>query len=96
MSTWGPGEFLVGVREGGPLYWMHERSGRMRQIVKKFLQNQELTPEELLVIRWYVFQWVDAMPRRPRDYDKILEMDQSTLKSYTYHVLVSEYAFDPF
>ena len=96
MSSWSPEEFLAGVQEGQPLYWMHEQSGRMRQIVKKFLQNQELTPEELLIVRWYVFQWVDAMPRKPRDYDKILKMDQSTLKSYTYHVLVSEYAIDPF
>lgn len=68
--------------EGVPLYWMHEQSGRMKEIVRKFLDNQELNEWELEVFRWYIHQWVRAMPSKPNDYAMILIMSQDDLRKY--------------
>lgn len=77
-----------------PLFWMHEQSGRMRAIVKKFLANTPLTRDELDTMRWYVYQWVDAMPFKPEDYHKIKEMSQAKLKDYIVDTLL-DYGIDP-
>jgi len=79
-----------------PVYWMHEGSGMMARVVKKFLKNEILAPGELTILRWYVYQWVAGMPLKPPDYERILRMDQEELKQYNFEVLVSEYAIDPF
>jgi len=81
---------------GMPLYWQHEVTGRMREIVRKFFENEPLDARELEVLRGYVHQWVVAMPHKPEDYNRILEMSQDELKRYIWEVLVTEYAIDPF
>lgn len=78
-----------------PLYWMHEKSGRMKKIVMKFLKDTPLAAHELRILRWYVYQWVDAMPVKPLDYQRILRMSQEELKRYN-GILVKQYAIDPF
>ena len=69
---------------GMPLYWMHEASGKMKVIVTKYLEKQQMTPREEDVIRWYVFQWVDAMPKKPAGYGKILEISINELREYVW------------
>lgn len=77
-------------------YWMHETSGRMRMIVKKFMENVPLSREELHIMRWYIYQFADAMPSKPEDLEKILEMNQQELKDYKRNVLLGERGIDPF
>lgn len=67
----------------------------MKEIVHKFLENQQLLPEELRILQWYVYQWTVAMPSRPPDLHKILEMPQQALRDYIPHVLVRHYNIDP-
>lgn len=86
------------VATGGVLYWMHEQSGRMREIVKKFLsKDQELTNREIEILKWYIEQWVDAMPHKPPRWRERLAActTKKQLKDYNW-MLVSEYAIDPF
>jgi len=41
-----------------PLFWMHEESGRMKEIVMKFLEEKPLNENELKTFRAYLAQWV--------------------------------------
>ncbi len=77
-----------------PVFHMHEVSGRMTEIVKKFLQNAPLDLDELGNLRWYVHQWVAFMPRKPADFDSILSMNQQELRDYC-NVLL-DWGIDPF
>jgi len=43
-----------------PLYWMHEQSGRMRRIVKDFLNGNPLSQEDFDILKQYVTQWIDG------------------------------------
>lgn len=79
----------------GPKYHMHEDSGRMSRIVYKFLKDIPLNQLELDCLRWYVHQWVRAMPRKPADYETIKIMMQDELKEYCFHTLL-EWGIDPF
>jgi len=83
------------LSQGRPLYWRHEVSGRMAEIVRKFLDRQRLDDYELKIIRWYVFQWVDAMPFKPANYGDILAMSQKELLEYVTGTLL-DYGIDPF
>jgi len=89
-------KFPEGLKQGRPLYWKHELTGKMARIVNKFLHGEKLNSDELTVLRWYVFQWVNAFPFKPEDYRRVLSMSQEEIKSYSFDVLVSEYAIDPF
>ncbi len=79
-----------------PLYWRNEQSGRMAAIVKKFLQREALSPEELHIFKWYIIQWIDHMLYKPADYrDLIPKMSQEQLYQYL-EFLQDKYAIDPF
>lgn len=78
-----------------PVFWMHETTGKMKRIVQKFLSNTPLNAEELGVMRWYVHQWVDALPSKPEDYERIRSMSQQELNSYCFNVLL-DMGIDPF
>lgn len=78
-----------------PLFHMNEVSGKMTEIVRKFLKRQPLTYPELDKLRWYIHQWVDAMPTKPPDYKCILHMSQDELMEYSTHTLL-DWAIDPF
>ena len=77
-----------------PVYWMQEQSGKMKEIVRKFLENEPLNQYELEVLRWYFHQWVEAMPSRPDDYARILIMTQEELRAYNMRLL-NDYGIDP-
>ncbi len=77
------------------LYHMHETTGQMSAIVKKFLDQTTLMPDEIRSLRWYVHQWVAAMPCPPADYDRIKIMSQQELKDYCFNVLLKR-GIDPF
>ena len=96
MSEFDPEVFKWKMRTGRIVYWRHEVSGRMASIVGKFLNDEPMDPYELKVIRWYVWQFVDAMPSKPDDCKRILEMSKEELKRYNWEVLVTKYAIDPF
>jgi hypothetical protein len=84
----------LSFRPGPPVYWLQEQSGKMKQIIQKFLNDQDLNQYELEVLRWYYHQWVAAMPSRPDDYNRILIMSQRELKLYNMKLL-NEYGIDP-
>lgn len=54
----------------------------MKRIVGKYMRKQPLSPDELVVIRCYVYLWVNAMPAPPPGYERILEMTQEELWRY--------------
>jgi len=96
MSEWDLEEFTLDLAIGRPVYWMHEVSGRMKRIVDKFLKDQPLSDWELRIMRWYIYQWVFAMPTRPDDFNTVLSMSQEDLHRYLHDVLIKRYAIDPF
>ena len=91
-------DFKRKVATGGVVYWMHERSGRMKAIVLKFFsKDQDLTERELEILKWYIEQFVDAMPRRPLHWREQLAACRTAkdLREYNW-MLVRDYAIDPF
>ncbi len=53
-------------KEDIPKFWMHEVSGRMKQIVSKFFEGKQLTPSELKVIKEYIIQWIEKTANNMR------------------------------
>jgi len=89
--SYGPPGFSF---NGPPFYWRYERSGKMKQIILKFLNKQPFNQWELETFRWYVKQWIEAMPSRPDDFNKVMLMSQDELMSYLSGELL-EYGIDP-
>jgi len=59
---------------GLPVFWMNETSGRLRDVVRKFFDPEaNLDEEELRLLKWYVGQWVAAMPYPPHGWRELLE-----------------------
>lgn len=79
----------------GPVYWMNETTGELKSIIERFLKDIELNLPELKKLRWYVYQWVKGMPKKPHGYESILKMSQLDLKRYCYTTLL-DYNIDPF
>ncbi len=78
-----------------PLFHMNETSGEMTRIVKGFLDGNVLDLVDLNTLRFYVYRWVVAMPRKPCFYKNIPAMSQEELMSY-YHDVLLELGIDPF
>ncbi len=53
-------------KEEIPKFWMHEVSGRMKQIVSKFFEKKQLTPSELKVLKEYIIQWIEKTANNMR------------------------------
>lgn len=83
------------MRTEGPLFHMHEVTGETTRIVKKFLEEQQLTDPELDKLRCYVHQWVDGMQRKPPNWRSILHMSQDELGRYCHDTLLN-WGIDPF
>ncbi len=77
-----------------PVYWLQEKSGKMKAIVGKFLENEPLNEYELEILRWYFYQWVAAFPTKPDDFAGILLMSQEELRLYNMRLL-NDYGIDP-
>lgn len=75
-------------------YWMHEQTGKMKDVVLKFINNETLTDDEMNTMRWYIHQWADAMPSKPNDLVKIFKMNQQELKDYNFSVLLGVWGID--
>ena len=91
-------DFKRKVATGGVLYWMNEQTGRMREIVMKFFSKDKgVTEEELEVLKWYVEQWVDAMPNQPPNWRERLAActTKKALQEFNW-MLVRDYGIDPF
>lgn len=82
------GPFLE--QKSNPLYWMHETSGKMKQIVFKFMTGAPLSDKELDTMHWYIFQWVDALPVKPQGFSRalIFGMTQEMLSDYIHGPLM--------
>lgn len=80
--------------EGMPFYWQQETSGKMKEIIQKFLKQQPMNDWEYEIFRWYVWQWTRAMPVKPDDFNKILLMNLQELSSYLTGELL-ELGIDP-
>ncbi len=78
-----------------PFFHMHEETGQMSAIVKKFLDHTTLMPDELTTLRWYIHQWVRTFPAKPSDYDSIKIMSQDELTIYCTNTL-NNWGIDPF
>lgn len=79
-----------------PVYWMHEQSGKMKEIVMKYLNDESLTEDELKTLQWYIHQFALDMPSKPPilELNEIFKMNQSKLKIYIDYLL-QEYGIDP-
>lgn len=64
-----------------PVYWKYEQSGKMKEIVHKFLGRQ--TPVG-----------AESMPIKPPGYGRVMIMDQNELTAYLSGELL-EYGIDP-
>lgn len=42
-----------------PGYWMHEVSGVLRPVVKDYLEGEELSPEQVALMKAYLRQWIE-------------------------------------
>ena len=89
--SYGPPGFAF---TGPPFYWRYEMTGKMKEIIVKFLNKIALNKYELEVFRWYVKQWIEAMPSRPEDFNKVMLMSQDDLMTYLSGELL-EYGIDP-
>lgn len=43
-----------------PRFWMHEQSGVLEPVVRKYLDGAELKPHEVVTMRLYLRQWIDS------------------------------------
>lgn len=43
-----------------PGYWMHETGGELAQAIRRYLFSEELSVRDLLLIRAYLKQWINA------------------------------------
>ena len=75
-------------------YWMHETTGKMKEIVFKFMEDEPLTDDELNTMRWYIHQFADAIPSKPSNLSEIFQMTQQELKEYNYETLVVGFGID--
>lgn len=78
-----------------PVYWMDEKSGKMKAIVSKFFNDESLTDDELNTMRWYIHQFADAMPYKPNNLSEIFQMSQQELKAYISETLLFDFGIDP-
>ena len=79
-----------------PLFYMNDPTGKLKFIVKKFHNQAKLNQKELDFLKWYIIQWIDAIPLKPPDYqNKIRKMSQEELDKYCSEELL-DYSIDPF
>ncbi len=83
------------MRTEGPLFHMHEVTGEMTRIVKEFLEEKNLILINLNRLRFYMYQWVAAMPDKPPTYQNILMMSQAELMDFYVDELIPR-GIDPF
>lgn len=96
-ANWNLGPEALAQEPIYPLYWMYEVTGKMKDIILKFLDEQKrqnMTDPEKEILRWYVWQWVACMPTKPLDYDRIKTMDMNVLSEYIWNELL-DYGIDP-
>jgi hypothetical protein len=43
-----------------PKYWMHETGGKLAAAIKRYLHDEALSVDDILLIRAYLSQWVDS------------------------------------
>jgi hypothetical protein len=43
-----------------PKYWIHETSGVLEPVVRAYLNGDQLTTQQLILMRAYLYQWVSA------------------------------------
>jgi hypothetical protein len=43
-----------------PRYWMNETSGVLKPVIERFLNDQQLTDQEVSIFRAYIMQWIDS------------------------------------
>lgn len=80
-----------------PVFWMHEVSGHMRAIVLKFFsETQPLTEQEIKTLKWYLSQWISALPSQPPRWRYLLRncKTKQDLKKFNFDLL--DYGIDPF
>jgi hypothetical protein len=43
-----------------PKYWQFETSGKLAEAIERYLHNHPLSPEDILLIRAYIRQWIGS------------------------------------
>jgi hypothetical protein len=59
MSNHKP-ELLPPEHPDAPKYWMHETSGALEPVVRDYLNGNRLSPEQVKLMRAYLYQWVNS------------------------------------
>ena len=54
-----------------PGYWMHETSGVLRPAVEAYLENKELSGEQIAALRAYLRQWIAAPVWHGEDIERL-------------------------
>jgi len=69
-----------------PLFWMHEQTGMMKDIVQKFLEEIHLTNLELKYLKWYIVQWIDGTVSQVKN-----RMSKEQFKEYIMNAVPKDY-----
>jgi hypothetical protein len=43
-----------------PKYWLHETDGKLASAIKRYLNGEGLSVDDILLIRAYLRQWIDS------------------------------------
>jgi len=79
-----------------PKYWKYETTGKLREIIIKFLHNMALEHKDLWSLKYYIIQWIDAMPLKPRGWECFIKnASQNSLFEYVME-LNKEWGINPF
>jgi hypothetical protein len=54
-----------------PKFWMHETTGFLAPVVEAFIRGERLTPAQVLIMRIYLRQWIEAPVWKGEAIDKL-------------------------
>ncbi|MHB1830580.1 MAG: hypothetical protein ACYCO0_04260 [Candidatus Micrarchaeaceae archaeon] len=78
-----------------PFHYTYDSSGKMQDIVQRFLDGSALDEKETHYIRWYIWQFVDAYVDNEDLGNRINSMDQHAIRRYV-EGIKSNYGINPF
>lgn len=75
---------------------MHEKTGKMKQIVLDFLNDKKLSQDDLNILKKYIIQWIQATSiTSPPNYEaRIKQFNEEQLHEFILELL--DYGIDPF
>ena len=84
-----------------PVYWMHEQTGKMKQIITDFLDDVPLVEEDFAKLKWYIRQWIDGVYlsaccfwEPDKDYDETIKNLALRLRATCSQQALKEFVFN--